>query len=108
MNVNRLLLDEEEVNCLSVVALAGAVAECQYFESAKGCQGDLAGLNFLMSRCEPRLSADRQQSQTRWAAATAFELLESNKGKLETIVEAFRQRKSVVDCIADLETADAI
>ena len=44
-------LDESEVDCLSVVALSGAVAECIYFETAKGCQGDLAGLNFLMSRC---------------------------------------------------------
>ena len=93
------------MDALSVVALAGAVAECQYFEGAKGVQGDLAGLNFLMSKCEPRLSPERQQSQTRWAALTAHQLLEDHEPQLKAIMQAFRQRASVPACIAALETA---
>ena len=98
-------LSEEDVDLLSVVALAGAVAECQYFNNAKGVQGDLVTLNFLMSKCDIRLSPERQQSQTRWAAITAHGLLESNREQLEALVEAFRKRESIAACIAALETA---
>jgi hypothetical protein len=50
---------------------------------------------------------DRQQSQTRWAAATAHSIISANKENLEAIVAAFRQKQSVVGCIAALEVSAA-
>jgi len=98
-------LSREDVDLISVVALAGAVAECRAFGTARGCQGDLTMLNFLMGKCAQPMGAERQQSQTRWAAAKAHEILGTFQAQHDAVVEAFREKRSVADCIAAIETA---
>lgn len=97
-------LGEADINCLSVVSLAGAVAECISFGNARGVFGDLQQLGVFMSRCDPPMGSSRQQSQTRWAAATAHDLLTAHKAELEATAAALRQKCTVAECIAAIET----
>ena len=94
-----------DIDIFSVVALSGAVAECQAFGSARGVQTDLATLNFLMAKCQPRLGSDRQQSQTRWAALASMKLLARHEGQLQALIGAFKDKRSVSECIAAVEAA---
>jgi hypothetical protein len=100
-----LRITREEANGLSIVALAGAVAEVNTFGDAKGGQQDLELLNKILARCDPPLSPDQCQAQTRWAAAEAYRLLETYKKPFLALVEAIEAKQSVAECIAKLETA---
>ena len=97
--------------------------------------GDLATLQDLMNRCEPRLDPSEQQDLTRWGALAAHKLLDahaaaydalteacrddvshkdltssplrSNRRDYDALTEACANRASVAECIAALEAADA-
>jgi hypothetical protein len=97
----------EDADCLAVVALAGAVAEVGGFGRARGIQSDLAQLNFLLSLCRPKLGGDRVQSQTRWAARAAQDLMVQHEPQLKACVEAFRAKQSIAECIAAIESASS-
>jgi len=98
----------DEANALSVVALSGAVAEVESFGTAKGGQQDLELLNKILSRCDPRMSPNQMQDQTRWAAAEASRLLKENEEPLEALVEALRNKATIPECIALLETVKQV
>jgi hypothetical protein len=100
-----LALGLADADCLAVVALAGAVAEVSGFGTARGVQGDLATLNFLLAACRPKLGSDRAQSQTRWAARAAAELLAAHAPQVLACVGAFRAKSTVAECIAAIEAA---
>lgn len=94
----------EEVATLSVVAMSGSVGEIIEFGSAKGGENDLIGLEAVFRRSKEFIGAQKQQDLTRWGALTAFQLLTKNKKKYDALVEAFRDKKSVSECVALLES----
>ncbi|VEU34023.1 unnamed protein product [Pseudo-nitzschia multistriata] len=98
-------LTMDEVNALTVVALSGAVSEAMAFGKAQGGAGnaDLTELQNIFRKSEQFLGAEKQQDMTRWGALTAYRLLNSNSKQLNALVEAFRQKKSVADCVAIIE-----
>mmetsp|Transcript_12474 Transcript_12474/g.29247 ORF Transcript_12474/g.29247 Transcript_12474/m.29247 type:complete len:420 (+) Transcript_12474:186-1445(+) len=98
-------LTTDEVNALTVVALSGAVSEAMAFGKAKGGAGnaDLAELQTIFRKSQEFLGADKQQDLTRWGALTAYRLLNSNSKQLDALVQAFRQKKSIADCVAIVE-----
>lgn len=95
----------DEVNALTVVALSGAVSEAMAFEKAQGGAGnaDLAELQKIFRRSQEFLGSEKQQDLTRWGALTAYRLLNTNSKKLDALVQAFRQKKSIADCVAIIE-----
>jgi len=96
-------LSSEEISAMSVVALSGSVAEVLKFGEAKGGDNDLIELDFLLRRSEEFVGAEKQQDLTRWGALTAYNIITSNNDKFERLVEAFKAKKSVNDCIAAIE-----
>ena len=95
---------EEEVNSLTVVAMSGSVAEAMAFGTAKGSTSDLIDLEANVFRQSKNfLGAAKQQDLTRWGALTAQRLLTMHKEKLDCLVDAFSQQKSVAECVAILE-----
>jgi len=96
-------LSMDEVNALTVTAMAGAVAEAIAFDKAKGGNADLIELQNVFQKCEQFLGAEKQQDMTRWGALTAYRLLNENKAKLDLLVQAFSQKKSVAECVAIVE-----
>ncbi|KAG5190552.1 hypothetical protein JKP88DRAFT_205438 [Tribonema minus] len=97
-------LTRPEIDPVSVVALAGAVAEVKKFGSATGSAQDLDSLGRLMNRTSPPMRDQAQEDQTRWAALTAHKLLGRYEKEFSALVTAFSEKKSVAECIAALET----
>lgn len=97
-------LSEEEINALSVVAMSGSVAEALEFGEAKGGQNDLLELNRLYRRSKNFIGSQKQQDLTRWGALAAYNMIVANKDKYDKLVAAFREKKSVADCIAAIES----
>ena len=95
---------EEEVNALTVVAMSGSVAEAMAFGTAKGSTSDLIDLEANVFRQSKNfLGAAKQQDLTRWGALTAQRLLTLHKEKLDCLVDAFAEQKSVAECVTILE-----
>lgn len=99
-------LDEQEVCIMSVVAMSGSVAEVLKFGQAKGGDNDLLELDGLMRRSKDFIGAQKQQDLTRWGALTAYNIISSNTEKYEALVEAFRSKKSVNECITAIESCN--
>ena len=93
-----------EVAALSVVAMSGSVGEILEFGTAKGGENDLIGLQAIFRRSEEFVGAQKQQDLTRWGALTAYQLLTQNTVKYDALVDAFKNKKSVSECIALLES----
>lgn len=93
----------EEVAIMAVVAMSGSVAEALQFEEAKGGQNDLIELNGIFSRSSEFMGAEKQQDMTRWGAYAAYQIITANKDKFEKLVDAFKQKKPVAECIAAIE-----
>jgi len=96
-------LTMDEINALTVVAMSGAVAEAISFKTAKGGNADLTELQNIFRKSEQFLGAQKQQDMTRWGALTAYRLLNENKAKLDALEKAFKQKKSIADCVAIVE-----
>jgi hypothetical protein len=94
----------EEIAVLSVVAMSGSVAEILKFDNAKGGENDLIELQGLFRKSQEFVGAQKQQDLTRWGALTAYQLLNNNLSKYDMLVDAFKSKKSVSECIALLES----
>eukprot|EP00567_Pseudictyota_dubia_P018247 CAMPEP_0197442356 /NCGR_PEP_ID=MMETSP1175-20131217/8389_1 /TAXON_ID=1003142 /ORGANISM="Triceratium dubium, Strain CCMP147" /LENGTH=404 /DNA_ID=CAMNT_0042972813 /DNA_START=159 /DNA_END=1373 /DNA_ORIENTATION=+ len=93
----------EEIAALSVVAMSGSVAEVLSFGQAKGGENDLLELNGLMRRSKEFIGAQKEQDLTRWGALAAYNIIQANMDKYEVLVEAFKEKKSVAECVAAIE-----
>eukprot|EP00542_Grammatophora_oceanica_P016197 CAMPEP_0194046622 /NCGR_PEP_ID=MMETSP0009_2-20130614/22003_1 /TAXON_ID=210454 /ORGANISM="Grammatophora oceanica, Strain CCMP 410" /LENGTH=344 /DNA_ID=CAMNT_0038691991 /DNA_START=192 /DNA_END=1226 /DNA_ORIENTATION=+ len=96
--------DPEEIAALSTVALSGSVAEILGLGVAKGGENDLMELEGFFRRSKEFIGAQKQQDMTRWGALTAYNLITANSEKFEELVGAFKNKKSVADCVAILES----
>jgi hypothetical protein len=95
---------KEQVAALSVTAMSGLVAEAMEFGDVRGAQNDLLELDQIFRKAEDFIGSAQQQDLTRWGALQAFVMLKGNKGKLDQVVEAFKNQKSVAECVAILES----
>merc|ERR1712232_653986 len=94
---------KEEIAALSVVALSGSVAEALKYEEAKGGGNDLLELENIFGRSKEFLGAAKQQDLTRWGALASYQLINSNMEQYEKLVQAFKEKRSVAECIAAIE-----
>lgn len=96
-------LSAEEIAALSLVAMSGSVAEVLSFGQARGGENDLLELSGIFRRSKEFIGAQKQQDLTRWGSLAAFNLIQGNNDKYEALVEAFKEKKSVADCVAAIE-----
>mmetsp|Transcript_47991 Transcript_47991/g.57863 ORF Transcript_47991/g.57863 Transcript_47991/m.57863 type:complete len:398 (+) Transcript_47991:73-1266(+) len=94
----------EEIAALSVVAMSGSVAEVIEFEQAKGGANDLVALDGCFRRSKEFLGAAKQDDLTRWGALLSYQLLTENKEIFAKLVQAFKRKDSIKDCIAIIES----
>lgn len=94
----------DEIAALSVVAMSGSVAEALALGTAKGGENDLLELDGMLRRSEDFVGAQKQQDLTRWGALQSYNLIKANEEKYEALVEAFKAKKSVADCVAIIES----
>uniref|UniRef100_A0A6C0EG66 Uncharacterized protein n=1 Tax=viral metagenome TaxID=1070528 RepID=A0A6C0EG66_9ZZZZ len=89
---------------ISIVCLAGSVAECIDFGVASGSNpGDVNLLNELINSVEPRITPDQVQNHIRWSALTAWEILDQYKEEYQRLVVAFEKGLPMEECIAVIE-----
>ena len=96
-------LSEDDIAALSVVAMSGSVAEILTYGKATGGENDLLELQNCFRKSKEFIGAAKQQDLTRWGALTSYSLLKSNKEKYEGLVEAFKENKSLAECVAIIE-----
>jgi len=94
----------EEVAALSITAMSGLVAEGMEFGDVRGAEQDLLELEQIFRKANDFIGAQAQQDLTRWGALTSYLMLKENKGKLDQLVEAFKEQKDVAECVAILES----
>ncbi|KAJ8908675.1 hypothetical protein NDN08_005380 [Rhodosorus marinus] len=104
-DVSQGRISRADVNALSVVALAGPVAEVIKYGQAEGGMADLNLLQNLLVRTKPPLLSKEQQDQTRWGALMAYTVLKKYSAEFEALVEAMTAKKSIADCIKAIEQA---
>ena len=96
-------LSESDIAHLSVVAMSGSVAEIAAYGKATGGEADLLELQNCFRRSKDFVGAARQQDLTRWGALTSYGIIKSNSAKYEALVGAFREKKSLADCVSIIE-----
>ena len=98
-------LDEQEVNRLGIIAMAGATAEAMNFPDVMGQNADMLDLQRIMMRSSTKLGNQEQQNLTRWASYQAASLLRKHKAEYEALVQCMESGGSVKDCILAIENA---
>lgn len=89
---------------ISIVCLAGSVAECVDFGVASGSNpGDVNLLNELINSVKPSITPDQVQNHIRWSALTAWEILDQYKEEYQRLVVAFEKGLPMEECIAVIE-----
>ncbi|KAL3756329.1 hypothetical protein ACHAWU_007280 [Discostella pseudostelligera] len=96
-------LSEEDIATLSVVAMSGSVAEIMAYDKASGGENDLLELQNSFRKCKTFIGAAKQQDLTRWGALTSYSLIKSNMSKYEGLVNAFKDNKSLAECVSIIE-----
>lgn len=95
---------QEEIAALACVSMSGSVAEVLGLGDAKGGENDLIQLDGFFRRSADFIGAQKQQDLTRWGALASYNLIKENKGKYDKLVDAFKAKKSVQECVAIVES----
>eukprot|EP00584_Thalassiosira_punctigera_P004233 CAMPEP_0172530196 /NCGR_PEP_ID=MMETSP1067-20121228/4000_1 /TAXON_ID=265564 ORGANISM="Thalassiosira punctigera, Strain Tpunct2005C2" /NCGR_SAMPLE_ID=MMETSP1067 /ASSEMBLY_ACC=CAM_ASM_000444 /LENGTH=403 /DNA_ID=CAMNT_0013314351 /DNA_START=37 /DNA_END=1248 /DNA_ORIENTATION=- len=96
-------LSEDAIAALSVVAMSGSVAEILGYGKATGGENDLLELQNCFRLSKEFIGAAKQQDLTRWGALTSYNLIKSNMSKYEGLVQAFKDKKSLAECVSIIE-----
>lgn len=96
-------LDQQEVDRLSIIAMAGATAEAMNFDEVMGQNADMLDLQRIMWRSSSKMSNAQQQNQTRWAAYQAASIMRKYKNEYQALIDIMNAGGSVNDCIVTLE-----
>ena len=96
-------LGAEEVDRLSIIAMAGATAEAMNFPDVMGQNADMLDLQRIMWRSSSKMGDAAQQNQTRWAAYQAAALMRKYKNEYNALIDVMTNGGSVNDCIMAIE-----
>lgn len=100
-------LEDEEIDQLALVAVAGIAAEGQNYEEVMGQTADLLDLQRLLLRSKTKLSDNQQQNITRWAVFSAANLLRQYKEEFQAVQEGMSQGASVSAIMRSIEQANS-
>eukprot|EP00281_Chroomonas_sp_CCMP1168_P024512 CAMPEP_0206230284 /NCGR_PEP_ID=MMETSP0047_2-20121206/10171_1 /ASSEMBLY_ACC=CAM_ASM_000192 /TAXON_ID=195065 /ORGANISM="Chroomonas mesostigmatica_cf, Strain CCMP1168" /LENGTH=493 /DNA_ID=CAMNT_0053653685 /DNA_START=230 /DNA_END=1711 /DNA_ORIENTATION=+ len=95
---------QREIDHLSLVLMAGPVAEFIVKGSATNGASVFQQLDTCMLMSQSAIPADKMQVQARWAIIKTETILKANEKKLMALVDALRREDSLVQCIAVMES----
>ena len=95
-------LDEATLDMLSVVSLAGVVAEIIGFGNAQGGYADLSQLNSFLKSND--CTDEEIENKIRYAIAFNFSQLRRHLGVLDEVAVAMETGSSVADCVYIIES----
>ncbi|KAL7537954.1 hypothetical protein ACHAXR_008174 [Thalassiosira sp. AJA248-18] len=96
-------LSDDDIAALSVVAMSGSVAEIMEYGKARGGENDLLELQNCFRKSKEFIGAAKQQDLTRWGALSSYGMMKSNLKKYEGLVQAFKDNKSLSECVSIIE-----
>ncbi len=102
-------ISQMDIALASVLCVAGSVAEVTFCGEGSGTNTNdvLTLYGLLRAVDEPRpLSEEAKQEHICWSALRAHEILQQHDIKYKALVQAFRECKSLPDCIAIMECSD--
>jgi hypothetical protein len=100
--------NQDDIARSSATCIAGPVAECiEFGESSGNAAADVNTLQQLVLAIEPALNADGVQNHIRWSAMTAHTILTAHKEEYKKLVQAFKDKKSLEECIAIMESTSS-
>lgn len=98
-----LELEDEELDSLAVICMAGIASEAMRFEEVVGQTEDLLDLQKLMAKSRRKISDAEQQNLTRWAVVRAVTLLNENEAAYARLMQAMEEERSVSECVRAIE-----
>lgn len=96
---------QKEIDHLSLILLAGPVAEFLYFGESTNGAPCYQQLDTCMLMAQTSMSGEAMQGQARWALIKLLELLKQNKGRLTAAVDAIRREATLLEVLAAIEAA---
>jgi len=100
--------NEETIDQLAVVSVAGVCSEILAFGNAEGGFADLAQLRSLFSSAEPQLSEKEMENRIRFAIGFGMGQLRRHLGALDALVDAMENDASVEDCVLAIESCENV
>ncbi|EIE27406.1 hypothetical protein COCSUDRAFT_52156 [Coccomyxa subellipsoidea C-169] len=98
-------LEDNEIDALAVVALAGAAAEAMQYEEVIGQTADLVDLQRILLRSKKKLNSSQQQNMTRLAIFEACSLLKKYEKEYKALQAAMQNGASIAKCVQTIEEA---
>ena len=98
--------DDETIDKLAVVSVAGVCSEILAFGNAEGGYADLSQLRYIFANAESDLSDKDIENRIRYAVGFGMTILRRHLGALDDVVLAMEKNSSVEDCILAIENCE--
>jgi hypothetical protein len=100
--------DEETLDKLAIISVAGVCAEILAFGNAEGGYADLSQLRQLFNSAEPELDEKAMENRIRYALGYGISQLRRHLGALDALVEVMEDDGSVADCVLAIESCENV
>lgn len=98
--------DDNEIDQLCSISVAGVCAEILAFGNAEGGVADLSQLRQIFNSAEVELSERDRDNRIRFALGFTMSLLRKHLGALDALADVMTSNGSVADCVAAIETCE--
>lgn len=100
--------DDETIDKLAVVSVAGVCAEILVFGNAEGGFADLSQLRQFFNSAEKELDENDQENRIRFSLGFTIGLLRRHLGALDALVEVMERDGSVAECVKAIECCENV
>ena len=98
--------DDETIDKLAIVSVAGVCSEILAFGNAEGGYADLSQLRYIFANADSELSDKDIENRIRYAVGFSMTILRRYLGALDDVVLAMEMNSSVEDCILAIENCE--
>ena len=100
--------DEETLDQLAIISVAGVCAEILAFGNAEGGYADLSQLRQLFNAAEPELDEKAMENRIRYSLGYGISQLRRHLGALDALVEVMERDGSVAECVMAIEQCENV
>ena len=100
--------DEETLDKLAVISVAGVCAEILAFGNAEGGYADLSQLRQLFNAAEPDLDEKAMENRIRYSLGYGISQLRRHLGALDALVKVMERDGSVAECVLAIESCENV
>jgi len=105
-------LDEDTLDCLSVVSVGGVCAEILAFGNAEGGYADLSQLRIFFAAAADSVMSDdgdkKAENRIRYSVGYGITQLRRHMGALDALVEVMERDGTVAECVLAIENCPSV